>query len=202
MLTLSLLKCLYNFKASAHFKHFISRLLKLSFSLYPPITSGECHAWFHLNAASPAARNTKQVILTKILVHGRIRSTKTASRLQVNRSPHWTTTRLIWDGIKCPWNLWLSDAQYVAFYYWRYIKSFLSNIEKLRERKRFDSVLWQKPVHTQKNPKREETTQKTSPKALITQRLRTDLGLSWGNDSHPTGVVKPVYCIQTFPQTV
>ena len=30
-------------------------------SLYAPITSYECHAWFHLNAASPAARNTKQV---------------------------------------------------------------------------------------------------------------------------------------------
>ena len=33
--------------------------------LYTPITSGECHAWFHLNAASPATRNTEQVNLTK-----------------------------------------------------------------------------------------------------------------------------------------
>ena len=29
-------------------------------------------------------------------------------------------------------------------------------------------------------------------------RLRT---VSWGNDSHPTGVVKPVYGIPTFPLT-
>ena len=34
------------------------------FSLYAPITSDECHAWFHLNAASPAARNTEQVDIT------------------------------------------------------------------------------------------------------------------------------------------
>ena len=53
-------------KASAHsFKRFTSRLLKLSFSLYAHITSDECHAWFHLNAASPAARNTEQVNITK-----------------------------------------------------------------------------------------------------------------------------------------
>ena len=34
-------------------------------SLYAPITSDECHAWFHLNAASPAARNAEQVYITK-----------------------------------------------------------------------------------------------------------------------------------------
>ena len=32
--------------------------------------------------------------------------------------------------------------------------------------------------------------------STIVDRLRT---LSWGNDSHPTGVVKPVYGIPTFP---
>ena len=50
-------------KASAYsFKRFTSRLLKSSFSLslYVPITSDECHAWFHLN--------TEQVNITnKIL---------------------------------------------------------------------------------------------------------------------------------------
>ena len=34
-------------------------------SLYAPITSDECHAWFHLNAASPAARNAEQVNITQ-----------------------------------------------------------------------------------------------------------------------------------------
>ena len=34
-------------------------------SLYAPIISDECHAWFHLNAASPAARNAEQVNITK-----------------------------------------------------------------------------------------------------------------------------------------
>ena len=39
------------------------------------------------------------------LVHGRIRTTNTASRLQVHRSHHSATTRFIWDWIKCLWNL-------------------------------------------------------------------------------------------------
>ena len=34
-------------------------------SLYAPITSDECHAWFHLNAASPAVRNVEQVNITQ-----------------------------------------------------------------------------------------------------------------------------------------
>ena len=34
-------------------------------SLYAPITSDECHAWFHLNAASPAVKNAEQVNITK-----------------------------------------------------------------------------------------------------------------------------------------
>ena len=60
---------------------------------------------------------------------------------------------------------------------------------------------------TEKFKKQRENT-KTPPKTSIKQRLRTDLGLpvgvtiatqlSWGNDNHPTGVVKPVYGIQTF----
>ena len=37
----------------------------VSFSLYAPITSYECHAWFHLNAVSQAARNAEQVNITK-----------------------------------------------------------------------------------------------------------------------------------------
>ena len=34
-------------------------------SFYAPITSDECYAWFHLNAASPAARYTEQDNVTK-----------------------------------------------------------------------------------------------------------------------------------------
>ena len=34
-------------------------------SLYALITSDERHAWFHLNAASPAVRNAEQVNITK-----------------------------------------------------------------------------------------------------------------------------------------
>ena len=45
------------------------------------------------------------------------------------------------------------------------------------------------------------TRQKRHQNTSITQRLRTDLGSQSENDSHPIGVVKPVYRIQTFPIT-
>ena len=66
----------------------------------------------------------------------------------------------------------------------------LSLIVKVkRKRKRSDQVIWQKPLHPQKTPKSNVTTQKTS----ITQRLRTDLGRSVGvTTATPTGVVKSV----------
>ena len=68
------------FKASAHsFKRFTLRIFRITFLLLSaPITSDECHAWFHLNATSPAARNTEQVNITKNLVHGRSWSINTA----------------------------------------------------------------------------------------------------------------------------
>ena len=52
-----------------HFKNYHS----LSLCTY---TSDECHAGFHLYAASPGARNTEQAKITKwkILVHSRIRT--------------------------------------------------------------------------------------------------------------------------------
>ena len=57
------------FKASVHsFKRFTSPpcIFQIIFlSLYAPITSDECHASFHLNAASPAAGNTEQVNIPK-----------------------------------------------------------------------------------------------------------------------------------------
>ena len=92
--------CLFYLKASAHsFKRFTwPPFLKLSFSLCAPITSDECHAWFHLNAASRATRNTEQVkIIFKNLVYGRIRTQhSTAYMLQAHRLNHAATTRLIW----------------------------------------------------------------------------------------------------------
>ena len=69
-------------------------------SLYAPITSDGCHAWFHLNAARQAARNTEHVNMTKNHVHGRIQTTHTArppdykSTVLTTRQP-----RLIWNMI-------------------------------------------------------------------------------------------------------
>ena len=49
-----------------------------------------------------------------------------------------------------------------------------------KKRKRSESVLWQKPLHSQKNPKIIETIQKPPQETSIIQRLRTDLGRSVG----------------------
>ena len=61
-----------------------------------------------------------------------------------------------------------------------------------------DSVILQKSRHLQKIPKHTVTTQKhqTLYYTTIVDRLRT---VGWSNDSHPTGVVKKVYGIPTFP---
>ena len=63
------------------------------------MTLDKSHALFHLNAASPAARNTKQVNITKNLVHGRIRTTNTARPpdyifVQVHGYNHSAATRV------------------------------------------------------------------------------------------------------------
>ena len=54
---------------------FFTAFKSIFLSLYAPITSDECHAWFHLNAASPAVRNVEQVNIKKNLIHGWIRTT-------------------------------------------------------------------------------------------------------------------------------
>ena len=56
------------------------------------------------------------------------------------------------------------------------------------------------PIPTENSKTKGQHTQ-TPPKTSITQRLRTDLGRSVGVTSNPTGVVKPVYGIPTFPLT-
>ena len=56
------------------------------------------------------------------------------------------------------------------------------------------------PIPTENSKTKGQHTQ-TPPKTSITQRLRTDLGRSVGVTSNPTGVVKPVYVIPTFPLT-
>ena len=88
-------------KASAHsFKQVILWLLKVSFSLYAPITSDECYAWFHFNAASAAARNTKQVTIAKNLVNGRIRFTNNARPPDYNSTVITTRPHIAWHEIE------------------------------------------------------------------------------------------------------
>ena len=51
---------------------------------------------------------------------------------------------------------------------------------------------------TEKSKKQRDNTNKNFDYTTIADRLRT---VSWGNNSNPTGVVKPVYGIPTFPLT-
>ena len=63
-------------------------------------------------------------------------------------------------------------------------------IERQKKRKRSDSVLWQKPLYHQKIEKSSDAT-KHFDYTTIADWLGT---VSWSNDSHPTGVVKPYVC--------
>ena len=53
------------------------------------------------------------------------------------------------------------------------------------------------PTPTEKSKKQPDNT-KNVDNTTIADRLRT---VSWGNEIHPTGVVKPAYGIPSFPQT-
>ena len=56
------------------------------------------------------------------------------------------------------------------------------------------------PTPTEKSKKQRDNRKRHEKfdDTTIADRLGT---VSWGNDSHPTGVVKPVYGIPTFPLT-
>ena len=79
---------------------------------------------------------------------------------------------------------------------WHYLSICLvhpSTIER-QKRKRSDSVLRQNRYTYRKIQK--ATWQHKNADTTTADRLRT---VSWGNDCHPIGVVKPVYGIQTLP---
>ena len=69
-----------------------------------------------------------------------------------------------------------------------------------REKGRDLTKFYNKSPHTRKNKKQWDNTKrhKNFDHTTIADRLRM---VSWSNDSHPTGVVKPGYGIQTFPLT-
>ena len=68
-------------------------------SLYAHINSDECHAWFHLNAASPSCEGTRNKwTLQKIHIHGRIRTTNSGTSCfpACTSNPSATETVTIW----------------------------------------------------------------------------------------------------------
>ena len=54
------------------------------------------------------------------------------------------------------------------------------------------------PTENSKTKGQHKNATKNFEYTTIADRLRT---VSWSNDSHPTGVVKPVYVYPTFPLT-
>ena len=76
----------------------------------------------------------------------------------------------------------------------------LINIRSEKKKEIWPSPMTKPPIPTEYSKTKGQHTQ-TPPKTSITQRLRTDLGRSVGVTSNPTGVVKPVYGIPTFPLT-
>ena len=63
------------------------------------------------------------------------------------------------------------------------------------------SPMTEAPTPTEKSKKQRDNTKNATKNfdyTTIADRLRT---VSWGNDSHTAGVVKPVYGIPTFPLT-
>ena len=54
------------------------------------------------------------------------------------------------------------------------------------------------PAKNKKTARKYKTLPKNFDYTTIADRLKT---VSWGNNSHSTGVVEPVYGIQTFPLT-
>ena len=78
--------------------------------------------------------------------------------------------------------------------------------EKFKNVQRKKEKMWLSPVKktptSTENPKKQRENTKNPGKnfdyTTISDRIRT---VSWGNDSHPTGVVVPVYGIPTFPLT-
>ena len=71
---------------------------------------------------------------------------------------------------------------------------------KEKKKEIWPSPMTKPPIPTENSKTKGQHTQ-TPPKTSITQRLRTDLGRSVWVTSNPTGVVKPVYGIPTFPLT-
>ena len=72
----------------------------------------------------------------------------------------------------------------------------------IREKKKKSaSVLWQKPLHSQKIPNsnvKTQTCHQNFDYTTIADGLRA---VSWSNDSNKAVVVKPEYGIPTFPIT-
>ena len=82
------------------------------------------------------------------------------------------------------------------------IHNFPLKHDLLREKEEiWPSPMTEAPTPTEKSKKQRDNTKNATKNfdyTTIADRLRT---VSWGSDSHPAGVVKPVYGIPTFPLT-
>ena len=85
-------------------------------------------------------------------------------------------------------------------------KYFIGGTQKIKIKSIEKEEIWLSPMTealtlTEKSKKQRDNTKNATKNfdyTTIADRLRT---VSWGSDSHPAGVVKPVYGIPTFPLT-
>ena len=78
-----------------------------------------------------------------------------------------------------------------------------SGLYKTEKRRDLTQSYDKTPTPTEKSKKQRDNTKKNNATKFFDYTTIADLlrTVSWSNDSHPTGVVKPVYGIPTFPLT-
>ena len=95
----------------------------------------------------------------------------------------------------------LSDVAIFSITIPRAVKHVQHRSVKRKKEEIWLSPMTEAPTPTEKSKKQRDNTKNATKNfdyTTIADRLRT---VSWGNDSHPAGVVKPVYGIPTFPLT-
>ena len=168
-------------------------------SIYAPITPDERHAWFQLNAASPAARSTKQVHITKkfcqkhskcvafqhdtitflgyMVAHLNICSFTKSQLTLCNPSSTCMCTK--------EWYLTTSQQSALLLKQSHVVQKYNFYEEDSREKWRdltqsYDKSPWTDRKIKKKSTWQHETATKNVGYTTIADRLRT---VSWGNDS-------------------
>ena len=116
--------------------------------------------------------------------------------LHILRAQNWILIQINHSLTCIPWNF----DEYLYKLFLNVMRRCTELCIKEKKKEIWPSPMTKTPIPTENSKTKGQHTQ-TPPKTSITQQLRTDLGRSVGVTSNPTGVVKPVYGIPTFPLT-